>query len=171
MSSIYGYHGSVIAEDPRFPWIPAWLQLVRTHSALWSLIEEDMRQHHGLTMARYDVLAHLNMAGGRLGLTELAGAIALSPSGLSKLLDRMEASELIERQADPDDARSSFAVITRRGRSVVTAARARHHEFLNGLVGEALSDRDLGDLIRVMQKLAASAARAATAASRTRARG
>ena len=70
-----------------------------------------MRRDNGLTMARYDVLAHLDMAGGRLGLTELAASILLSQSGLSKLLDRMETAGLVRRDPDPRDARAAFAAI------------------------------------------------------------
>jgi DNA-binding MarR family transcriptional regulator len=102
-----------------------------------------MRREHGLTMARYDVLAHLDMAGGRLGLSELASAIALSPSGLSKLLDRMQASGLVRRDPDPDDARAAFAMITPRGHALVQSARASHHELLRGTFWKALNDRDI----------------------------
>src|SRR5437870_5966040 len=81
MSSNSRYTGSMATEDDS-RWMTAWLMLVRTHTRFWDRIEAQMRREHGLTMARYDVLAHLNMAGGRLGLSELASAIALSPSGL-----------------------------------------------------------------------------------------
>src|SRR5450432_2973773 len=111
-------------------WTPAWMALVRTHARIWDQVEAQMRHDSGLTMPRYDVLMQLDIAGGRLGLTELASAIVLSPSGLSKLLDRMEASELIRREPDPTDARSTFARITPRGRSLVRKARGRHHQWL-----------------------------------------
>jgi DNA-binding MarR family transcriptional regulator len=136
--------------------MPAWMSYVRTHTRLWERIEADMRRTSGLTMARYDVLAHLNMAGGRLGLGELAEAIALSPSGLSKLLDRMDAAGLIRREADPSDARAAFAVITPRGRRVVKNARRRHHGLLRETVGSSLSDRDVADLARIMRRIDAS---------------
>src|SRR5262245_42216260 len=110
--------------------MPAWLALVRTHAKLWDLVEAQMRRDTGLTMVRYDVLAHLNLAGGRLGLSELASSIVLSQSGLSKLLDRMEESGLIRRDPDPRDARSTFASITGHGRAVVTKARQAHHAYL-----------------------------------------
>jgi DNA-binding MarR family transcriptional regulator len=134
-------------------WIPAWLALVRTHTRFWDVVEAQMRRDHGLTMARYDVLAHINLAGGRLGLSDLAEAIALSPSGLSKLLDRMEASGLIRREPDPDDARAAFAGITPHGQAVVAEARTGHHELLRKTFGRALTDRDLADLARVMGRL------------------
>ena len=53
-------------------WMPAWMALVRTHTRLWDRVEAQMRRDHGLTMPRYDLLAHLDMAGGRLGLSDLA---------------------------------------------------------------------------------------------------
>jgi len=77
-------------EDPE-RWTPAWLALIRTHARLWDQVEAQMRHDSGLTLPRYDVLMQIDGAGGRLGLTELASKVVLSPSGLSKLLDRMEA--------------------------------------------------------------------------------
>jgi DNA-binding MarR family transcriptional regulator len=133
--------------------MPAWLALVRTHTRLWEQVEAQMRRDHGLTMARYDVLAHLDMAGGRLGLSELAAAIMLSPSGLSKLLDRMEAAGLVRRDPDPRDARAAFAAITPHGRSLASAARQSHHQLMQRTFGDALDDRDLADLSRIMGRL------------------
>jgi DNA-binding MarR family transcriptional regulator len=137
-------------------WMPAWLSLIRTHARLWDLAEAQMRTGHGLTMARYDVLAQLANAGGRLRLSDLASAIVLSQSGLSKLLDRMEASGLVRRDPDPRDARSAFAAITPLGRSLARQARKGHHDFLQQAFGDALDDRDLGDLTRVMNRISAS---------------
>jgi DNA-binding MarR family transcriptional regulator len=139
--------------DPAARWTPAWLALVRTHARLWDQVEAQMRQDSGLTMSRYDVLMQLDMAGGRLGLSELATTIVLSASGLSKLLDRMETSDLIRREPDPRDARSTFARITPHGRALVRKARARHHAWLQGVFGDALQDAELAELERIMGRL------------------
>jgi DNA-binding MarR family transcriptional regulator len=138
-------------------WTPAWIALVRTHARLWDQVEAQMRHDSGLTMSRYDVLMQLDMAGGRLGLSELASTIVLSASGLSKLLDRMEASGLIRREPDPRDARSTFARITPRGRSLVKKARQSHHAWLQQAFGDALDDRDVADLSRIMGRIDARA--------------
>lgn len=138
-------------------WTPAWLALVRTHARLWDRCETQMRHDSGLTLPRYDVLMQLDMAGGRLGLTELASSVVLSPSGLSKLLDRMETSQLLRREPDPRDARSTNARITPRGRSLVRKARQSHHVWLQRAFGEALDDRDVADLTRIMGRLDAQA--------------
>jgi DNA-binding MarR family transcriptional regulator len=133
--------------------MPAFLALLRTHARLKDQLELDVRRNGGLSVARYDVLMQLDMAGGRLRLSDLAQAVVLSPSGLSKLLDRMQESGLVERQPDPDDARSTFAAITRHGRGVVTKTRPRHHTFLQHAFGDVLDDRDLADLTRIMARL------------------
>lgn len=134
-------------------WMTAWVALVRTYTRLWNRVEAQMRHDAGLTTPRYDVLMSLNLAGGRLGLTDLADSVVLSPSGLSKLLDRMEESALIEREPDPDDARSTFATITPLGRSMVEKARERHHAFLQQTFGDALDTRDVADLTRIMERI------------------
>jgi DNA-binding MarR family transcriptional regulator len=157
MSSSCGYAGFMTADDPG-RWTPAWLALLRTHARLWERLDAQMRKDNGLTMPRYDVLMQLDLAGGRLGLSDLASAIVLSPSGLSKLLDRMETSELIRREPDPRDARSTFARITPRGRSLVRKARKSHHAWVQRAFGEALDDRDVADLTRIMGRLDAQAA-------------
>ena len=123
------YAAGMKAADPD-SWMPAWMALVRTYGRYWDFIEAAMHREHGLTMARYDVLAQLDLAGGRLGLGDLATHVWLSPSGVSKLLDRMSAAGLVMREPDPDDARSSFAVITRAGEALVRRARRTHHALL-----------------------------------------
>jgi len=145
--------------DREARWMPAWLALVRTHARLWDQVEAQLRRDHGLTIARYDVLANLETAGGRLGLTDLAAAIVLSPSGLSKLLDRMAAAGLVQREPDPADARSSFAQITPRGRVVVGDARRGHHALLQQRFGDCLTDRDIADLTRIMARISAGLGR------------
>ena len=142
-----------VSEDESARWMPAFLALLRTHARLKDQLELDVRLHSGLTVARYDVLMHLDMAGGRLRLSDLAQAVVLSPSGLSKLLDRMQDAGLVERQPDPDDARSTFAAITTHGRASVRKTRPRHHAFLQRAFGDVLDDQDLADLTRIMARL------------------
>jgi DNA-binding MarR family transcriptional regulator len=132
------------------------MALAQTYPRYWDFLESEMRREHGMTMSRYDVLAQLDLGAGRLRLSELATRIWLSPSGLSKLLDRMEASGLIVREPDPTDARAWFAVLTPTGRSLVRRARTSHHARLASTFGSELSDRDLAGLLRSMRRLSAS---------------
>jgi DNA-binding MarR family transcriptional regulator len=149
-------YAALVSDADLDRWLPAWMALVRTYPRFWDFIESEMQREHGMTMSRYDVLAQLDLSGGRMRLSELATRIWLSPSGLSKLLDRMDAPGLVVREPDPSDARSWFAVLTPRGRSLVRRARATHHARLASTFGTALSDRDLAGLVRAMERLSAS---------------
>jgi DNA-binding MarR family transcriptional regulator len=151
----YRFRLDDVSEDESARWMPPFLALLRTHARLKEQLELDVRRISGLSLARYDVLMHLDMAGGRLRLRDLAEAVILSPSGLSKLIDRMQESGLVERQLDPDDARSTFAAITRHGLGLVEKTRQRHHAYLQHIFGDVLDDRDLADLARIMARLEA----------------
>jgi len=71
----------------------------------------------------------------------------------------MDASGLIRREPDPDDARAAFATLTPRGRALVERARVGHHAYLRETFGEALTDRDVADLTRIMRRIDEAQAR------------
>ncbi|SHM87085.1 MarR family winged helix-turn-helix transcriptional regulator [Cryptosporangium aurantiacum] len=78
----------------------------------------------GLTKAEYEILAVLRSAGEpyRLRPSDLAKRLMLSSGGTSNLLRRLTAAELVDRDPDPDDARSSWVALTPHG--VKTAEEA-----------------------------------------------
>ena len=81
----------------------------------------------GLTKAEYDVLAVLRSTGEpyRLRPSVLAQRLVLTSGGISNVLRRMEAADLIERDPDPADARSSWVRLSDRGvRAAESAVRA-----------------------------------------------
>jgi DNA-binding MarR family transcriptional regulator len=106
----------------------------------------------GLALPKWRVLAALSDSDGRT-IGELARmALARQPT-MTKIVDRMEAEDLVVRAPAPDDRRSTLVRITPKGRAAVAPliARARSHEaeVLRGLsAGEAaLLKRVLGRLI------------------------
>jgi DNA-binding MarR family transcriptional regulator len=106
------------------------MKLTKTHLDAWRallrgqalLIEEVERQLAGSglpPLGWYDVLTELDKAGGRLRIHELADAVILSRSGLTRLLDRLESASLLRREPCEDDRRGSYAVITPEGRRML----------------------------------------------------
>jgi DNA-binding MarR family transcriptional regulator len=64
----------------------------------------------------YDVLLELSAAPGcRLRMHEVARAVVLSRSGLTRLVDRLEKAGLLRREPDQSDRRGAFAVLTDEG--------------------------------------------------------
>jgi DNA-binding MarR family transcriptional regulator len=94
----------------------AWPLFLRTYSALVDVLDEELRTESGLPLTWFDVLAHLAAAPeGRLRMHDLASHILLSKSGLTRLVDRMEAAGLVERAPCPRDRRVVYARLTARG--------------------------------------------------------
>ncbi|MFC4507635.1 MULTISPECIES: MarR family winged helix-turn-helix transcriptional regulator [Streptomyces] len=79
---------------------------------------------HGITLSEFLVLTALDRAGTRLRSKDLAEAVALSPSAVSRLLDRLERGGLVGRRADLRDRRAAVVRITDPGRRTVHAAAA-----------------------------------------------
>ncbi len=98
--------------------LAAWEAFVFAHAAAVGQIERELSREKIVSLAWYDVLVALtNAPGGRLRLNELAGQVALSRSGLSRLIDRIEKAGLICREPALDDRRGAYAVLTQAGLS------------------------------------------------------
>jgi DNA-binding MarR family transcriptional regulator len=84
-----------------------------------------MRGEHDLPLPAYDVLLRLAGAPERaLRMTDLAERVGLSPSGLTRLVDRLVAKGLVRRAPDPNDGRVALARLTDAGlRQLRSAAR------------------------------------------------
>jgi len=107
--------------------LAAWRGLLRTHRDIVGRLDAELERDHGLPLSSYEVLITLADApDGRLRMGELADALLLSRSGLTRLVDRVKSQGLVDRQRCPDDARGYFAVITPAGRELLRSARPAH---------------------------------------------
>lgn len=80
-----------------------------------------------LSLASYDVLVQLAEAPERrLRMTELADAVLLSRSGVTRLVDRLEKAGLVTRARVDSDGRGVEAVLTRTGFDRLRAASGTH---------------------------------------------
>ena len=96
--------------------LAAWRALLNAHAAAVAAIERDLTASGHVPLTWYDVLVALSEAPGeRLRLHALAERVVLSRSGLTRLVDRLEAAGLLRREACPTDRRGAFAVLTPEG--------------------------------------------------------
>jgi DNA-binding MarR family transcriptional regulator len=105
----------------------AWRGLLRAHAAVVGDLDAELRAAHDLTISDYEVLRFLDDApDGRLRPSELASAALLTPSGITRLCDRLERQGLVRRESFDEDGRGSLVVLTDDGRRRSRAARATH---------------------------------------------
>jgi DNA-binding MarR family transcriptional regulator len=146
-----GEAGSAGAEPP-VAWLTAgelesWLSLVRVMMWLpWS-IDQQLQRDSKLGMVEYQVLAMLSKEPGRtMRMSSLAVLTNASLSRLSHLVKRLEARDLVRREADPADGRFTNAILTDAGFEVLAAAAPGHVAQVRSLVIDVLSAEQLRNL-------------------------
>src|ERR1700730_137515 len=118
--------------DPAVQWLTepemqAWRTLVRATTGLLSMLDNDLRAEHGLTFGDYEVLVHLSEEPGHaIRMSELAGRVHLSPSGIARRIDGRVRRCLVERRPCPSDRRGSNAVLTPLGMKTLTTVAPTH---------------------------------------------
>jgi DNA-binding MarR family transcriptional regulator len=105
----------------------AWRGFLRAHALLVRDLSAEIEHQHGLPLTSYEVLLHLGAApGGRMRMADLAGSALLSPSGVTRLVDRLVADGLVSRHRCERDRRGLYAEITPAGRDLFATARITH---------------------------------------------
>jgi DNA-binding MarR family transcriptional regulator len=134
-----------------------WRSLVRATQLLQEGLDRQLQRDAGMPHAYYGILVALSeSADGRALMSELAAFMGFSPSRLSHAVARMEQFGWVRRAPCPDDRRSTFAVITRSGRSALTAAAPGHVEFVRRVVLGALSGAEQHQLRSACERVIAA---------------
>src|SRR5689334_15090697 len=103
--------------------LAAWRALLNAHAAVIDLIEHELAEAEQLPLSLYDVLLTLLEAPEhRLRMHEIADAVVLSRSGLTRRIDRLEAQGLLVRERSALDRRGAYAVLTPRGEEALRLA-------------------------------------------------
>jgi len=117
---------------------------------LFDRLDDDLRRHHNISLAEYEILVRLSERGGQLRMAQLADAMAHSRSRITHTIKRMERSELVERCESPDDGRGVIARLTERGALLLRNVAPTHVEGVREHLVDLASDEDFQALGRVM---------------------
>lgn len=134
--------------------ISAWVRLARAGQSCLDAIEADLKAAGHPPLLWYDVLLELRRAPqGRLLHSEIGGKILLSKSNVTRVVDRMEAKELVRREACRRDRRSAFVVITEAGRTLQKQMWPDYRASLARHLGERLSEEEARQLAALLGRL------------------
>jgi DNA-binding MarR family transcriptional regulator len=126
-----------------------WRAFVTLNFAINRELDEDLRVKSGLTLPEYEVLWELtNAPKNRVRMNELARHLLFTRSGVTRLIDRLEAEGYVERDGCGDDGRGVYANLTETGfaafeEAAVEYIDALRHHFFDRLRGDLPTMRRL----------------------------
>ena len=144
---------AVPACDESDPRITAYGMLLEAHAAVVHAVGKELERTSGMPTSWFEVLIRLvRSPGEQLRMSDLAAQVQLSTSGLTRLVDRLEAAGLVERQPCPGDRRGFNAVLTDTGRDALRRALPDHLDAIDRFVVQPLGG-DIETITDLLRKL------------------
>jgi DNA-binding MarR family transcriptional regulator len=129
--------------------------VARAILVLARVLDADLVREHQLGLTEYTTLRQLSEAPNRrLRMSQLAAGAALSISGMTRVVSRLEAQGLAERMRCPEDGRGSNAILTDAGLARVRQARRTHLRSTRRHVVDHLDGIDLGAFASALERFA-----------------
>jgi DNA-binding MarR family transcriptional regulator len=118
----------------------------------WEAVDARLRQDHDLPLSRFEPL---QVIGRRktCRVHDIAGDLAITAGGTSKLVDRIEAAGLCRRLPNPEDGRSSLIEITKAGGQLLADATRTAEDELRARIGAELPGPAARDLVATLTAL------------------
>jgi DNA-binding MarR family transcriptional regulator len=128
--------------------VRAWRDLQSIVPEIERRIDEDLRAEWAVPLGWFDVLATLRELDGRARPQDVASAMRIPASSLSRRLDRLEEEGWVRRHrdVDPDDHRAVEVELTRRGRALWREMNVSYRRSLQARFAIVLTDRDIQGL-------------------------
>ena len=134
--------------------VRAWTRLLRAQALTVRLLSVELQREHGLSVNDFEALYLLDRAEGRrMKRVDLARRLGLTPSGVTRLLEGLERSGLVERAACSSDLRVTYAQLTEAGAAKLKAASCSHVAAVCELMESHLTDSELEGLSETLAKL------------------
>ncbi len=135
--------------------LAAWRAFLEAHARTVEILTRELRDAEDLPLTWYDVLVQLNEAPERrLRMQELADAVLLSKSGVTRLIDRMERDGLVNRSRCSDDRRGTYAELTPEGLARLRGSAPTHLEGVRAHFAAFFDDEEAVTLERLLTRLA-----------------
>ena len=133
----------------------AWRAYIETVGDLTAALEADLAPT-GLNLGDYQVLVHLSEADERrMRMCDLAEALQLSPSGLTRRLDGLVRAGLVSREGSPADRRVMLAVLTDAGWATLRDAAPIHVDSVRRRVFDHLTPDQVDAMAAIFRAIGA----------------
>jgi len=128
--------------------------LFEASAGLRRLFSQRLEQDRGLPSQSMDVLIRLARSpGDQLRMSELAAQTSLSPSGLTRSVDRLRQQGLVTRETCSEDRRGAFAVLTDEGRALMARLIPEHLTHIDAILDTLFSPAEEEQLASSLRRL------------------
>jgi DNA-binding MarR family transcriptional regulator len=132
----------------------AWRSIVDVEAEIRNSLDGELVEQHDISLGEYGVLVHLSEAPERqLRMTDLAELMRLSPSGLTRRLDRLVSRGLVERVSSDGDRRVTMAVLTPTGSALLEKSSPDHLDGVRRHLIDHLSAEEIAQLGTILSQL------------------
>jgi DNA-binding MarR family transcriptional regulator len=115
--------------------VQTWRGMLACHAAVCAELDHALGERHGLGVSDFEVLDRLaEVPEGKFRAQDLAEAVHLSQSALSRLIGRLAKNDLVERCVCDDDRRGIYVVLTPEGLRRHDEAAVTHRDVLTRLL-------------------------------------
>lgn len=133
-----------------------WLRLLACTTTIEQAIRTRLRTEFGTTLPRFDVMAILARTENGLTMSELSRGLMVSNGNVTGLIDRMADEGLVMRVPHPEDRRSSYVTLSKKGRERFEEMAVRHAEWIDKMF-DGIGQDDAEELTRILHQLRDSA--------------
>jgi len=139
------------------PSTDVFANLAAAYATLARELSASLVDKHGLTINDYGCLLLLSRAGEEgMRRIDLANELRLSPSGITRLLDRLEDQGLVGKGACKEDARVSYAILTDAGLAKLKEAAPGHIADIETQLADVLDEEEMRTLTELLGRIGAS---------------
>lgn len=133
----------------------AWVNLVRAEEAVVAEIEAEVKAAGLPPLAWYDVMLELSRPRSEAGVrqNELERRLLFRQYNLSRLVDRLEEAQYVERRPCPEDGRGQVVVATATGRKFQRQMWPIYRDAVARRFAGKLTNKEAAELGRLLEKL------------------
>jgi DNA-binding MarR family transcriptional regulator len=130
-----------------------WLRLLSATTRIEDTIRQRLREHFGITLPRFDLMAQLEREPQGLSMGQLSRRMMVTGGNVTSIVDQLEKEQLVQRHAQPGDRRAYAVQLTVAGREAFAAMATAHESWVIELLSPlpALQQEQLHQLLDTLK--------------------
>ena len=134
--------------------VSAWMNLRQAGRVIQTRLEERLHKEADLSWAEFELLMRLRISAAHpLQMSQIAAQLVGSPSGTTRIADRLERDGLIVRETPRENRRIVRVQLTDRGRKVLADADEIIRTNVQEVLGDHLTETEVSELRALLRKL------------------